>query len=230
MLAVLEHIAEYALLVHNHCIHDSSADHLSPPAHGTSHLGLWSQVGGDLGFSAGLSNPGEVNGGTAYAADVDLVPEIVLLGVDHGLCACCQVVAVSDENALILIQGAHADLHQGCIGSASGHIVSHRLQHVADLLAQGVDHAAVQRLGLEVHIMAFLTGVTGSQELHDLLFAILQGLAEVLERLGLFAQDGAIKGSIHQDLAAHIEGHISEFVQTPVVKVPAVSSMGAGSH
>jgi len=71
---------------------------------------------------------------------------------------------------------------------------------------------------------------SGRQELHDLLLAVLQGLAEVLEGLGLFAQYGAIEGSIHQDLATHIERHISELIQTPVVKVPAVSGMGAGSH
>jgi len=139
-------------------------------------------------------------------------------------------VTVGDKNALILIQGAHADLYQGGVGCAAGHVISHGLQHVADLLAQGVDHAAVQGLGLEVHIESFLTGVSSCQELHDLFLTVLQGLAEVLEGLGLLAQDGAIKGSVHQDLAAHIEWHISELVQTPVVQVPAVSSMGAGSH
>jgi len=74
LLAVLQHIAEHALLIHNHSVHDSGPDHLSPPAHGSGHLGLGSQVGGNPGGSAGLSDPGEINGGAAYAADIDLVP------------------------------------------------------------------------------------------------------------------------------------------------------------
>ena len=82
-------------------------------------------------------------------------------------------MAVSDENSLILVQGAHADLHQGCIGCAAGHVIGNNLQHIADLLAQGIYHAAVQCLGLEISIESFLTRVASSQKLYDLLFAIL---------------------------------------------------------
>ncbi|OPY50538.1 MAG: hypothetical protein A4E49_02673 [Methanosaeta sp. PtaU1.Bin112] len=229
-LAVFQHIAVDALLVNHNRIHNSGAYHLSPPAHGSGDLGLGSQIGRDLGWPAGLGNPGEINGCAAYAANIDLIPEVIVLSVDHSFGACCQIVAVGYENCFVLIQGAHADLYQWGIGCTTWHVIGHCLQHVADLFAQGVDHAAMQGFRFKVLIETFLAGVGGSQKLNYLLLAVLQCFTEVLQGLGLDSKNSAGKGRVHQNLAAHIELHVPEFIQAPVVQVSAVSSMGAGSH
>jgi len=153
----------------------------------------------------------------AYSADVHLVPEVVVLGIDHGLGSGGQVVAVGDENSLVLVHGAHAYLNDGGIGCAAGHVVGHDLQHIADLHTQQIQHAGMKSLGLEVYESGLLTGVSSREELYDLLFNIKEPFIEVLEGLGLAAHDGLVYGGINQNLVAHVELHVAEFIHAPVV-------------
>ena len=143
LLGICKNVAEDALLVNHDAVHDTGADHLSPPAHSSSDLGLGSYALGHLQLAISETDPVQVMSGTANAANVHLVPEIVVLGIDHGFSASSQVVAVSDENALVLVQGSHAYLNERSICSTAWHVVGHDLQHIADLHAQQVQHAGM---------------------------------------------------------------------------------------
>lgn len=51
LLGVGKNIAPDVLLVYHHAVHDSGADHFSPPADGSSHLGLGAYADWNLGLA-----------------------------------------------------------------------------------------------------------------------------------------------------------------------------------
>jgi len=139
-------------------------------------------------------------------------------------------MAVGDEDPLVLVHCAHADLDQGSISRAAGHVVGHDLQHIADLHSQQIQHAGVKSLGFEVLVGALLSGMGGSEKLYDLFLQIVEALLEVLQALGLAADDGLVHGRVYQDLVAHVELHVAELINAPVIEMPAVSRVRAAAH
>ena len=228
--AFLEDIAVHALLIHHDAVHDTCPDHLAPPSHGSGHLGLRAYVLLDRRVTKSRSDPGVVYGGTAYATDIHLVPEVVILSVEYRLCGTGHVVAIGDEDGLALVQSTHANLDEGCIGVATRHVVGDDLDHIGYFFAQGVQHAGVKSLGIEVLVAGFLPDMAACQKLSHLLLYVAEDRPEVLYGLRLDTADGPRQGCIHQDLGSHIEGHVPEPLQTPVVQVPAVRTVSAAAY
>ncbi|OPX77592.1 MAG: hypothetical protein A4E45_01801 [Methanosaeta sp. PtaB.Bin039] len=186
-LAVLDGVAPYALLVDHDRVHHVCPDHLSPPSDGTGNLGLWSQVLWQDGLVSGLGDPRQVMSCAANATDIDLVPQVVVLDEYHRLGAGSQVVAVGDQDSLVLVERPHPNLDKRRVLVAPRHVVGHDLEQVGYLHAQVVEHSGVKSLGLEVGVMAFLAGVGRCEKVGDVLLDVRYALAEVLEGLWFLA-------------------------------------------
>ena len=84
--------------------------------------------------------------------------------------------------------------------------------------------------GLEVHVVSFLADVSRSQKLSHFFLDVAEDWSEFLQSLGLHAGYCPGEWRIYQNLVAHIEGEISELVQTPVVKVSSVATVSSTTH